>query len=720
MYSGMRHWDTGDPVGNIFSGEALGPVVQAGSVTGGIHFHQYSSGPAVPKQLGAPPAHFTNRQNELTELDRAWALHGDRSGLVVLSGLGGVGKTAAALQWLHKNREQFTDGLFYADLTGGHAGHARPEDPSVVLGGWLRALGVTADELPVGLGQRAVWWRSLAADKAIAILLENPWTAAQVRALLPASARSMVVVTTRRRLAALLADGARFVDVAPMEAEDSTRLLEQTIGNERVAVESAEAMELAELCGGLPIALAVTAARLAVRPRSTLKAVAAQLRHERRRLQVLSRGEEASVRSAFDVSYSELPPEARRVYRAFGMHPGPEFGLAAAAAAAGLPHSDVEETIETLLDAHLLDEVAADRYRFHDLLWLHAREKADTEESREQRTAVVLRIVECYLRFAQASCRILTPHLRGANYSYTNPELTEPDFPEPAMALTWLEDERGNLVAAVDAAVEYGCFAAAWQLAYWMWPLFRYGGHHNDRLSVDRQAVRAAQELGNVEWEARATRRLALLHHLRGAYAESDDLLARCAELFTALDDKYGIADAKDAQAVVALARGDSALAVRYGEQARAAFLEQGHHRKAALALLVVGQAKVSVGDIADGIDVLRVARENLMSSSGVDPFNSARAGIVLGEALIQAGRLAEAEPFLDEGLAAMEELRSVAGRALAHRGHGALAVARGDVATAREHFTTAVRLFEHQGDSAADTVRASLSNLGHGPTNPG
>lgn len=716
MCSGLTRWDTGDPVGNTFAGRTLGPVVQAGSVTGGVHFHQGPQIAVVPQQLVAPPAYFTNRQNELTELDHAWKTHGDRSGLVVLSGLGGVGKTAVALQWLHRVRDKFVDGRLYADLAGRQA---RPEDPAMVLGGWLRAFGVSAGEVPAGLEQRAVWWRSLVADKAIAILLENAWTAAQVRALLPTSPRSMVVVTTRRRLGSLLVDGARFVHVAPMDTADSTQMLGRAIGRDRVTVESAEAAELAELCGGLPIALAVTAARLATRPGSSLKHAAAQLRRERGRLHILSRGEEASVQSTFDVSYAELSPEARRVYRAFGMHPGAEFSLDAAAAAAGLPPAELEESIETLLDAHLLDEVGADRYRFHDLLWLHAREKAGAEEPREQLAAAVLRIAEYYLRIAQATGRVLTPHLRGASYSFANPAVTELDVTDPAVALAWLDTERGNLVAAVNAAVEYGCFAVAWQLAYWMWPLFRYGGHYDDRLLVDQLAVQAARKLGNVEWEARATRRLALLHQLRGSYAEADGLLRRCHDLFERLGDAYGVANTKDAQAVVVLSSGDPALAMRYGEQARLAFLAQGRDRKAALVSLIVGQAKVVMGDVAEGIATLCRARETLVASRGIDPFNSARAGIVLGQALVLADRPAEAESYLEEGLTAMNELGSVAGQALAHRGCGELATVRGDVVGARKHLANAVRLFEHQGDATASEVRERLNDLGHDPIDP-
>lgn len=701
---------------NQLSGNVGGPVLQAGVVRD-VHFHQHAARQIVPQQLGPAPTNFTNRERELAELDQAWPDAEQRCGLVVLSGLGGIGKSALALSWLHRVRDRFADGQLYADLSAEE--HGGPVEPASVLGGFLRAFGVSSQELPAGAAQRAVWFRSLVADRAVAILLDNAWTAAQVRALLPAAPRSVVVVTARRMLRALVTDGARFVDVGPLSTADSANLLGKVVGKQRISAEPGPAAELARLCGGLPIALSVTAARLAARRRLELGRTVAELRQEQRRLGLLSRGEqEVSVRSVFDVSYQGLSAATRSAYRALGMHPGREFGLSVAAAAAGLPADELSEAVEALLEAHLLEEVRTDRYRLHDLLRLHAKEKAEAEDSAAERAAAVLRIVEHYIRGTGEAAALCTPHLRGTDYEFVHSAPAIEPFDGLADALAWLEDERANLVGAVRTATEHGWPAAAWQLAYVMWPLFRHGGHHADWQAVDELAVEAARVLGNAEWEARATRRLALLHHRRSSFPEAERLLHRCAELFAELGDDYGTADTADARAVLALAQGDPEGALESANTAAAGFRTLGHPRKAALNLLLAGQARVRSGARAAGLADLRTAVAELGDLSDVDPYNAVRAKIQLGEALVEPGprlrpdALEEAGRLLDEGLCWMRDSGSTAGQALAHRALATLATARDDRTREREHLAAAVRLFEHQGLAAdAEPLRARLTD---------
>ncbi len=702
---------TGPSAANALSGTAHGPVVQAGSI-GQIHFHR---GPerGVPRQLAPAPAHFTNRDAELDELDRPVA-HPDRCGLVVLSGFGGVGKTALALSWLHRARDRFADGQLYADLSGADAG--RPADPATVLGDFLRALGVPPEELPAGTGPRAAWFRSSVAGRSVAILLDNAWTAAQVRALLPAAPSCTVVVTTRRMLRSLLADGARFIDVGPLNADASRTLLLKAVGRQRISAEPEPARELVRLCGGLPIALSVTAARLASRRLLRLGETVAELQQEQRRLGLLSRGEEVSVRSVFDASYQELPGPARSTYRAMGLHPGPEFDRAVLAAATGLGRAALDEPLEALQEAHLLQEVRGGRYRFHDLIRLHAKEKADVTDTAERRAEVLLRIVEHYVRRTGQAAALCTPHLRGAAYEFAFPEADSAEFADRGQALDWLEQERANLVGAVRAAADGGLLAAAWQLGYLLWPLFRYRGHHADWRAVDEACLAAARELGEPELEARTARRLAMLHHRHAEWAVADRLLHRCAELHARSGDAYGAADTADAQAVLALARGDALAARASAQHAETGFAITGFPRKAALARLLSGQAGVRIGEVATGLTEVRAATALLREHRAQDPFNAARARLVLGESLVAAGEVAEAAAEIDAGATEMDELDSPVGQALAHSARAELAAARGHPADERRQLAAALRLFEHQGDEAA---AAPLRDRLTGPSGP-
>lgn len=189
--------DDTSTVVNKVSGGSLGTSVQAGTIHGGVHVHQQAAAArAVPRQLPGAPPHFTNRAAELQALDEAVAgRERNAATLVLLSGPGGVGKTALASHWGGRTAGDFPDGQLYADLGGFSA--EGPVPPGQVLGSFLRALGVVPDRVPSGVAEQAALFRSLTAELRLLVLLDNAVSAAQVRPMLPASAGSAVVVSSR-------------------------------------------------------------------------------------------------------------------------------------------------------------------------------------------------------------------------------------------------------------------------------------------------------------------------------------------------------------------------------------------------------------------------------------------------------------------------------------------------------------------------------------------
>lgn len=461
---GPVDWSPGAAVGNELSGAVAGSSVQAGTVFGGVHFHQ--AGPAVvpaPRQMVAPPPHFTNREGELTELDALLAAAAPV--LAVLSGPGGVGKTALALWWARQVQDRFPDGQLYADLAG-FSGEA-PLDPGEVLGSFLRALGVPPERVPLELAEQAALYRSVTDGRSLLVLLDNAFSAAQVRVLLPASSSSAVVVTSRSRLTGLFPDGARMIEVGALPAGDAVLLLGRVAGQERIAREREPAEQLVRVCGGLPIAVCMTAARLAARPRLSLSRVAGEFMDEEGRLDALTVEGGLSVKRVFDASYRLLDAPAAALYRRLALHPGLDFSVALASAAArgvGGGCGAAGDPLTRLVEANLLEEAPEDRFRFHDLLRLHARQRARVDDTDAERRSAVLTMLEWYLAAAARADTTVTPYRRRLAYPFSTEVTRTPVVEDREAALSWLERERANLIDAGRVALDHGWAELAWHL----------------------------------------------------------------------------------------------------------------------------------------------------------------------------------------------------------------------------------------------------------------
>ncbi|TDB78742.1 regulator, partial [Actinomadura sp. KC216] len=273
-------------------------VVQAGAVHGGVHLTMPAPHPAalpIPAQLRATPGCWSDRTDELDLLDRyaqpcADADHGqtpstghdDAPTLVVITGAGGVGKTALALRWLHQLRPQYRDGQLFTDLRGFSG--IRPADPGEVLERFLRALGISPDQLPRDVHEQSALFRSVTAERRLIILLDNAASAAQVRPLLPGAGRCLVVVTTRRTLPGLRVEGAHYLDLQPLDETGAQQLLDAMAGADRAAADPDAARALIAHCGRLPLALTACAAHLATHRHTPIARLVTRLNDERTRL----------------------------------------------------------------------------------------------------------------------------------------------------------------------------------------------------------------------------------------------------------------------------------------------------------------------------------------------------------------------------------------------------------------------------------------------------
>ncbi|MBV9383518.1 MAG: hypothetical protein JO242_23010, partial [Streptosporangiaceae bacterium] len=487
---------------NDIGGTVYGPSVQARDIHGDVHVHQHAFGLPPPSQL-PPPVRLTGRAQDLAAMDAARESH-----LIVVTGPPGIGKTALAVNWCHGVREDFPDGVLFEDLLGyAPDGPARPGN---ALGRFVRALGVSPHQVPSQLAELAALYRSLLADKRILVVLDDAFTAAQVSPLLPPSAASVAVVTSRRRLGALAARGARIIQLDRLGSDAALDLLSRTLGDDRPLAEPRAARELVELCARVPLAVSVAGARLAARSRWPISELVEALVNERRRLAALVMEGDLAVRSALDISYRSLEPEAARVYRLMGLFPAARFGSSAAAATAAVSHVAARSLLGVLTDANLLDDAEGGAYRFHDLTRLHAHEMALEEESGGARDIAVRRMLDWFLATVTSAGQSVTPYRNGQPRDIRYPPSEPARFPDAGSALEWLDRELSGVMAAARLAEAHGLPAMAWQLADAMWPLFLYRGRYAERLEFDRLALEAARGCGDSLGEAKMLNRIGM------------------------------------------------------------------------------------------------------------------------------------------------------------------------------------------------------------------
>ncbi|MFE7194538.1 BTAD domain-containing putative transcriptional regulator [Kitasatospora sp. NPDC057541] len=329
----------------------------------------------VLRQLPADLPTFTGRSAELgVLLDSATAPVGSPATVQVIAieGMAGVGKTRLAVRAAHElaRAGRFSQLQLYVNLRGFDPDH-RPLDPSDVLDGLLRALGVDESRVPAGLDARAALFRDRLHGREALLLLDNAAGEPQVRPLVPAGPGCLVLVTSRRRLAGL--EGASALPLDPLSPPEAVSLLAAAAGPDRVAAAQEAAERITRLCGRLPLALALAASRLRARPAWGLADLAEHLEHGGIRAIVAG---DRSLCTAFDLSYRGLPEPARRFFRLLADHPGRDYTARSTAELAALEPASAREALESLVDENLLIQERAEQYRLHDLLHAFAVEAA--------------------------------------------------------------------------------------------------------------------------------------------------------------------------------------------------------------------------------------------------------------------------------------------------------------------------------------------------------
>jgi tetratricopeptide (TPR) repeat protein len=664
----------------------------------------------VPAQLPADIEVFTGRSEELAHLDRllartadttaATGLMGTDSTAVVIaavSGSAGVGKTALALRWAHRIRHAFPDGQLYVNLHG-----FDPEQPlsaADALAGFLRALGLPGQNIPVEVEERAAAYRSLLDGRRMLVLLDNASSVEQVRPLLPGAPSCVVLVTSRDSLAGLVArHSARRLDLDLFPLEDAVALLAALIGR-RVQAEPEAAAALASLCARLPLALRVAAELAATRPTISLAQLVGELADEQRRLELLNAGGDArtAVRGVFFWSYQHLPAIVRRAFRLIGLHPGPDFDTYAVAALADMSHDQAEHIVDVLARAHLIQSPRPGRYGMHDLLRAYATYRADLEDSEPEQRAGLTRLFDHYLATAAAAMDTLVPAEQHRRPRIPAPATPTPPMPNRAAARAWLDTERVTLIAVSAYTAAPGWPGYTTQLSTTLYRYLDAGGHFPDGLTIHTHALHAARHTDEPAAEADALLSLGHIYWQQGHYGQAADHLQQALTLAREIGDRVGETNALLNLGIVDQRQSHYGQAADHLQQALTLAREIGDRvgeTNALLNLGIVDQRRSHYGQAADHLQqALTLARQI------GDRVGETNALLNLGIVDRRQGHYGRATDHCQQALTVAREIGDRHGQANALDNLGTIYQRQGHYQQATDHHEQALALFRGIGD---------------------
>jgi len=623
-----------------------------------------------------------------------------------VGGMGGIGKTELALQAAHValDRGWFAGGVLFADMFGYDP--ARRLTAAQAAAGFLRALGIPGEHVPADAQDLERLLRSVldayaAQGRPILLVIDNVSDQAQAAALLPAHPACRAIVTSRHTLGLL---NARLIDLDTLDADQAVDLLHRAIqvarpGDRRVADHSDDARQVADACGGLPLALRIAAALLADNPHKPVAAMASDLQDQAGRLAELSYGGDA-LTAVFDLSYQHLPAGQARLFRLLSASPGPDIATAAAAALAGLTKTGARRGLEALARAHLIEPGSSyGRWRMHDLIRLHSAHHGHVHAGADQRPEAFTRLLEHYLTTTRAT---------SARLASTVDDSPQLGFLTRDQALAWLDAEYPNLTAATYAAT--GHLSVARDLPAAMRDFLLWRRHFSDWIALSQTAFIAAQALHDQRGQAVSLNNLGValqgVRRFEEAVTAHEEALQICRDL----GDCHGEGGALD-NLGIALRK------VRRFEEAIAAcqdavqiFRDTGDRHSAGMALNNLGNALREVRRFEEAITACQGAAE-IFRDTG-DRHSEGMALNNLGNALQEVRRFEEAIIAHREDLQICRDIgdRHGEGRALNDLGFALREVRRFEEAIAA--CQDAVQIFRDTGDRHSEG--AALNNLGN------
>ncbi len=671
----------------------------------------------VPRELPGAIGDFTGRARELRALTEMLDSTGkDSAGTMVISAIGGtagIGKSALAVQWAHQVADRFPDGQLYVNLRGFHPS-GKPMPSARAVRGFLDVLGIPAERIPATPEAQSGLYRSLLSQRRMLVVLDNARDEEQVRPLLPGSPGCPVLVTSRSQLSGLVAaEGARTLALDLLTEAEARELLARRLGAARLDAEPEAAAELIALCAGLPLALAITAARADI-PGLRLGVLTEELKDAQLRLDALETGDPAvSARAVFSWSVDSLPASQIRMFRLLGLHPGPDVTIPAAASLAGIPSVQAHRELRNLAGACLISEHVPGRYAMHDLLRAYAAEQADAFESEAGRRAATLRMLDHYLYTARAADRQLRPGRDPIALDPLQPGTVPEEVADGSRASAWFQAEQHVMPAVAQFAHAAGFSGHAWKIPWTLTVFLDCRGDWPLMVTMQERALVAASGADDKSGQAMVHRDLARALLRLGRIEDGYDHLEQALSLYQQTGDLTGQGRTHLALALALDAEDRYDLAFSHNEQALRLLSRTGDQAGHGNALSSIGWSHAQRGEYAKALACCHQAIRLQLSSD--NQYGGAHTLDSLGYVHRRLRQHARAIDCYEQSVSLFGQLGDRYYQASALTNLGDTLHDAGDQHGARDAWQRALDIFDGLHHPRTDRVRAKLSALARG-----
>jgi len=642
-----------------------------------------------PDTLPPETVEFVGRSAEVELLAGG---HGDAPQISVIEGMPGVGKTALAVHTARTVADQYPDGIFYLNFHT-HDSGSPSLDSAEALYRLLRMLSVPATQIPDAIGERAALWRAQLSRRRAVVILDDAARHDQIRPLLPVAGQCLILVTARRRLPDLAGASALTLDV--LSVDDAVTLFTRIAGPGRDP-EQDEVATAVGLCGRLPLAIQLTAGRLAQDSPLSLADLVEELSSSPARLGSTGAAS-PEVMSAFELSYRALEPDHQRLFRRLGMSPCPHVSLPGAAALGGGTLAEAEKALTALLDHHLLVRAHADQFRFHDLIRGFAAVRAARDDSPSEQRQAVGRLLDYYLYTADQADRVLHPFRHRVPVSVAHVPAASPALRTEEDAAAWLESEWRNILQAAQHAGRHEWKRQCADLTHVLAGFVEIRGYWDEAMAAHSLALQACRDLDDHARIAQASLELSVVSQQAGRHESTLALAEDAAAIYRSLADRRGLAEALDQIGLAHQRAARCREALAYFHEARSLYCDASDLHGMADTLSHSGIACWHLGRYPDAMRCLRDALSFYRDVG--DRRGEAKTLNNLGKMQLHCGYHRDALESFHESLEIFTEIGGAQNQAILYQNIGSVYRYKGSYEKGLAAYRQALTIYRDIGD---------------------